>query len=686
MKKAISFVLALIIIAYFSVDKFNLEQDLLSALDASFPEESKLFRNFQADRFSKNKIFIELQHHGISEQELEYELSQSKYFPTKFIALNSLDRIKIKQLIPYFNDILDKLEQANFVEKRFNTIRDLVYTPGSSSYLKNLDQDPLGMAELVVESFMKSSSFYKGRKVLIFERKGPLDFNDIQKVESYLKQFNPKGNWTGADFFALANYTIIKRDILFCSIASLVFGLLIFYYLCPSISLLAILIVGTSVSYVFGLLAVSLFYSFIFTIVLTFTSTFVGFNNEYLIHFSGIKEHSWKALVGLGSAIGTTLIGFLILLFSRNPIISQIGVVSIAGMIGFLSFLFLFQNKLKKIEFRKISLPYIKISSKFLVVLWTIILPIILLSSHLNFATNIEEFRFAPQDLEKRTENLNRNLENLNIANLYAIPTKSGEIFKTFDSFRSKDMGFHPLNLFKDLAPAQLLQLSRKLNVQTQKLDDMLKKSEITLKLGSKAYHFSSLKVENYLDLWSEFTIDWLLKGEKQRLFLTLSQPKYLPEGAVPLFPKGFYNWILTTLQGELIVFFLIGLLVMAFYLVPWQRDFMKILYIFTPLFLSFAVMILYVQWFERSINIIHTMGFSLVIALSLDYSAILVSSRHAIVDLSKVIITGLMALSSFSVLIFADHPVIHDLGITVTIGTTTSLIFCLFFRLEVES
>jgi len=80
-------------------------------------------------------------------------------------------------------------------------------------------------------------------------------------------------------------------------------------------------------------------------------------------------------------------------------------------------------------------------------------------------------------------------------------------------------------------------------------------------------------------------------------------------------------------------------------------------------------------------VNIIHVMGWSLVIALAIDYTAVAVSSDHAPAETSKVLLTGLSTLATFGVLAFARHPVLRDLGFTVLLGCGLSLLLALFVR-----
>jgi hypothetical protein len=198
---------------------------------------------------------------------------------------------------------------------------------------------------------------------------------------------------------------------------------------------------------------------------------------------------------------------------------------------------------------------------------------------------------------------------------------------------------------------------------------------------------FGALDAWAYLERIDSFSpVRWSQRAGEQRFVMASVKRGWaasLPPEVVPVTPRRYYNTLLTGLSRELGWLFLAGLAVMAVYLASLQRSALRVLYVFAPLPLAGFAFSLYCRLAGTTLNIIHVMGFSLVIALAMDYTAVAVSSDHAPAEVSKVILTGLSTLATFGVLILARHPVLRDLGVTVVLGCGISLAFALCIRIE---
>jgi predicted exporter len=159
--------------------------------------------------------------------------------------------------------------------------------------------------------------------------------------------------------------------------------------------------------------------------------------------------------------------------------------------------------------------------------------------------------------------------------------------------------------------------------------------------------------------------------------------PDLAARGIVPLGPRTHYDELLTALSRQLGWLFLAGFAAMAAYLAWLQRDAARILYVFAPVLAVAAAFSAWSRLTGTPLTIVHFMGFSLVIAVAMDYTAVAVSSGHGPVELSKVLLTGLSAVGTFGVLALARHPVLRSLGATVVAGALPSLLFALVVRLR---
>ena len=154
------------------------------------------------------------------------------------------------------------------------------------------------------------------------------------------------------------------------------------------------------------------------------------------------------------------------------------------------------------------------------------------------------------------------------------------------------------------------------------------------------------------------------------------------PGDAIALSPRFYYDELLSSFARELGWLFVGGIGLMVVYVAALQRSVARVLYVFAPLFIAGLAFAVYARWAGSTVNIVHVMGFSLVIALATDYTAVPVATDHAPPETTKVLLTGISTLATFGVLLLARHPVLRELGATVAIGCAASLTFALLFRL----
>jgi len=150
----------------------------------------------------------------------------------------------------------------------------------------------------------------------------------------------------------------------------------------------------------------------------------------------------------------------------------------------------------------------------------------------------------------------------------------------------------------------------------------------------------------------------------------------------MPMTPQHHFDLLLTALSRELGWLFLAGFVAMAVYLTFLQRSAARVLYVFAPLFPSALVLAVLLRASGGTLTIIHFVGFSLIIAVAVDYTAVAVSTDHGHPEMTKILLTGLSTLATFGVLVLARHPVMRDLGLTTVIGCVISLLFVLFVKL----
>jgi hypothetical protein len=564
--------------------------------------------------------------------------------------------------------------------------------PGADVALREVESDPLGLAPALAARLAGSATVPGGGLLQVYRSPKPLNYERVGPAYDMLISLSPRVHFIGGDFFAFENYRAVKRDILLCSALTLALNLLVFFLFTKRWALLGLLFLGSVVSYLTGLAVLRVFYAQVFALVLAYTSTFVGFNNESLVHLAGIEPHQRKrSLLGVWSAIGTTVIGFLVLLAGRSTMIRQMALASLGGMAGFLLFLVPFRSTLAGMRFRRVTWPKLTIRPWTLGGICVACAAAVALLGIPEIATRVEGFRFQTPALDRQAAHFSRSLDALALENVVAVAAPGDPIdaLRSLSSAGFVDLARHPLAKWRtESEQEETLRLVRDRYADAAaRLSRHLSESGLRLDLAVQPYAaLRTIGAWDFLDRLGKLgPVRWTDSVDGRRYVMAGLRPgvstRSVP-GAISVSPRSYYDELLTSFSRELGWLFLVGLALMAIYLVALQRSAARVLYVFAPLFVAALAFAAYARLVGSTLHIVHFMGFSLVIALAIDYTAVAVSSNHGEVELSKILLTGLSTMATFGVLVLARHPVLRELGATVAIGCGVSLAFALFFRL----
>ena len=677
--------------AWFGLKDLAIEQDILRALSPLDASLGEVFRYFEKSGIYKDKLFLvkerELDEPNAGElSELLVKAGYERYMPPLF-AGGDISRLAL--LYPFFfAEDVAYLLHADYLDLRADEIAQALELPGGGSLFTS--KDPLGLAGESLRFLGKRLKGPLGQSaVAIYQRKGPLDYARVGDLYDFLLKQREKMHFLGGDLFAMENYRAIQEDIQWVVWVSLVLNLALFFWFCPHPRLLLFFAAGTFVSYVCGIGVLRLFYPYVYALVLVFTSTFVGFNNEYLVHFSGINRVDLgRTLLGLGSAIGTTLIGFIVLLFAQNPIIKQIALVSLGGMLGFVLLMASYQGTLSKVTYRTFNLPHIMLKKSSLFGCWAVLIVLLGWFGHAGFHTDINDFRFTSPELSQQSAFFSKILDGYSMGSMVALPCGPEDFSSCFDralAAGANPLAFHPMALYRN--KAQQLEIAQKIALAQRKAA-----GELTKRLEQRgvfvvfdppgAQGYAPLDAQGFLALFNDISFFPFSYTEGGHAYLFVAQGKGVIPGAVPMSPQLYYNRVLTELQDNMAWLFGAGLLAMLVYLLPLQRKLINIMYIYLPLGVALLVL-LAITRLQGGINFIHITGLALLIAITLDYSCILISNRFIPLQQSKVVLTGLSSVLTFGLLAFCRHPVMRDLGLTVGIGSAVALAVAVFTRVE---
>ncbi len=673
-----------------------IEHDPIRALSHPNPFRAALFSHYQRASVFRERVFVEDGHLGDPERaRLREELRTAGYQEIPVVNRPAVDTVF--RLAPLLDSsAVGALLGEAAIEKRAQEAVSVAMLPGGDAYLREIEADPLGLGPAVEARVVGSARTGDTGVVRAYRAPRPVDYERIGTLYDLLVSLSPSVHFIGGDFFAVENYRAIRHDILVCSVASLALNLAIFFLFTRKWALLGLLLLGSLISYLVGLLALRAFYAEVYAIVLAYTSTFVTFNNEALVYLSGIDVARRRGqLVGIWSAIGTTLVGFLVLLMGRSVMVRQMALASIGGMLGFLLFLVPYRSTLAGIRIRAVALPSVTVRPRVVAALCVLSLAGVLAMGVPPVATRIDTFRFSTPVLDAQVEHFSRRLAALSLEDVVALPLSPGgdpwDALRPLAAKGTIDLSSHPLARWRP--PEEQRDALRTLRDgypgAVARLAARLARNGLVVRpADSLPGAVQPIGAWEYLDLLGSVgPVRWTASVEGTRFVMagvSRSAPAELPAEVIPVSPRRYYEGLLASLSRELARLFLAGVVVMAAYLAVLQRSAARVLYVLAPLFLSALAFAAYARFSGSSIDIVQVMAFSLIIALATDYTSVVVSTGHARPEQAKILLTGSSTLASFGILWSAQHPVLRELGSTVALGCAASLAFALFVRLPV--
>lgn len=675
-------------------DQVVLEDDPMRSLVHTNPQVAQLFERYHEWSFFRGKVFLDTS--KLDEPEaagLAELLRETGYTPISLFQRPSPEQVfqLASQLPP---ERITELTSEEALSARAQEALAMALLPGGGAALSEIERDPLGLGpavfrELTAALGVGSKADDGGAALRVFRSPTPLRYDDVGRLYDRLVALGDKVRFIGGDFYSYENYLAVQRDIVFCSVLTLILNLLLFWFFTRRWMPLVLLGVGSVISYEAGLAALGLAYDKVFTLVLAFTSTFVGFNNEYLVHLAGIDQgHKRKSLLAVWSAIGTTFLGFIVLLLGRSIIVRQMALASLGGMAGFLVFLLIFRTDLAAVRIRTYRWPKLKISRRTLAVLaGSAGLLLLLAMTRTTVQTRIEVFRFESPVLERQSRDFGALLGGLNLDRVFAVKSDA-EPLETLARLRTAGVlagQGHPLQAHRSAEEqgTTLAALSATYSASVDRLGALLREAGLELRLARQLPgDLQPLSPWQFLDLLGTIApIKWAAEVGGERYLFVPVRPDAAPEksGLVPMSPQHYFDELLSGLSRELGGLFALGVVAMVAFLALLLRSPAKLAYALTPLALSAAAILAITALRGGGLNIIHFVGFALVIALATDYGSVAISTDHHELEMAKILLTSLSTMATFGVLLFARHPVLKDLGMTVSVGCLISSLIALF-------
>ncbi|MDR0965968.1 MAG: hypothetical protein LBM75_05640 [Myxococcales bacterium] len=686
-------------------NRFVLDDDPIRSLRAQGGPAAELFDRYHEKSVFDGKVFLEVS--ALTEAEIaaiQAQMDAIGYTPTKLFQPPTPSQMTA--FLPLLSlKELDAALSDEAIDARVSQALSLAVMPGGGAFLGQMEQDPFGLGMVFLKQMLGALGFSPATastaRILAYESPSATNYEAVGELYAALTALGDRVHFIGADFYAYESYRDAQRDIVLCTVLSTIVNLLLFLFFTRRLGPMFLLLVGSAVSYLSGVLLVGLFYERVFAVVLAFASTFVGFNNEYLVHLSALPQGSGKkSLLGVWSAVGTTLLGFVVLLLGQSVIVRQMALASLGGMAGFLVVLFIFRKQLGEIRYRTFTWPKAVIGKKALVGVAALALLAIALLPKPRIATDVKDFRTESPLLEAQERYFMGKLGESNLGQVMAIPIDGERLTEQVEALESAgriDLRAHPLRAWRgiDEQTASIARLTSRASEALARLSAKLDEAGLALEFDAvRVTDLHPLTAFDFLEALNHLApAKWVDEVRGQKFLFASAGKASLADSdsdrtiaLTPMTPKAHFDEMLTGLSRELAILFAFGLFAMCVYLVVLHRRPLRVLYVFVPLLLIGAVF-LALGWIggDSQLTIIHFVGLALVIALATDYASVAMSVEHHEVELSKILITSLSTLGTFGVLLLARNPVIGVLGYTVTLACLVAAPFALFVMLPKE-
>lgn len=249
------------------------------------------------------------------------------------------------------------------------------FMPFTVSSLENLDRDPFLLVESRAQEFIeqtlrKGTSLSPRSGVLWTEHEGlhyvlvtaelenagnlshssvPVIYalqNSLADADPGLRFYN-----SGVQFHSYESASRTQREITIIATVSLLFIALLLLLVFRSIRVFLLALFSIAAASATAFCITSLFFGRIHLLTISFGTSLIGVSIDYILHYNAAAHfHNRKkrgvspaVLAQIALGLSTTVISYSILVFSQFPILKQMAVFSVSGLISvFLSVVFLF--------------------------------------------------------------------------------------------------------------------------------------------------------------------------------------------------------------------------------------------------------------------------------------------------------------------------------------------------------
>jgi len=609
--------------------------------------------------------------------------------------------------------------------------------------LKSIGLKKLAFLNIIPNVRLQDNHFIDadGKNVLLIAETD-VDITDAGSAEKMLDQLNvlagdilPQNieiSVLSAHSYTVANAGRIKKDLFVVLSLATLFILILYIIFLRSWKAFLIYFISIS-SFSLALVSVSLLYKTVSAITIGFGSVLLGLSDDLSIQVyfalrtvkardkhadpSGIMAEVSRPVLFAGL---TTLVAFFVLIFSDLPGQRQLAVFSTIGVLSSLAMALILLPHLMQISFREKYTPDIRLKKRavahplMIIGIWIIFLTICAWQGrNIRFNGDLNALNFIPKELHDVELEIKKTWGDFRShAMLFSEGDNIESALETNDNlFRrlsqnAKDKGI--ISLAPILPSLKTQQSNRKgwNDFWSDRKDwarQLLEKEGKGLGFSGNAFDpfFLNLSespppvlAEDISVLGMKEILDsMIIRSDNKVSVLTLVPDTSEMKGliardkdrlpSVRFVSQTHFSEMIRKAIGHDFIRFIIGAFFLTvFLLVLLFRDTKKVLLSLIPVVTGMIFMFGVMSWLKISFNIFNIISTILIIGLGVDYGIFMVckcSENYEHDTETAVLLGGLSTITGIGALIFAKHPALHSIGITVLLGIGAAIPSAMF-------
>ena len=616
------------------------------------------------------------------------------------VANVSMDKI-VEFLVAHHNSFLTKEDAELLQNKNYDRVVKNSEQKLFNSWfplLVPITKDPFLLLSNYVQGISKPNLKWGEKDGVIWQREGGFDYTflnvnlPIKNVDELIVKVNLLNkivdevsfdmpveiSMSGAPLHTVRTYSKCNNQILFFSILSFVVVLMLTYSLFHNVKIEFSIGFNLMVAFMSGCIALLLFFDKLHFLTFAFGTSLIGICIDYSYHyfFSLIEKDYKRVMKNIFYSFATTVLSFTPLLFSSLPLLKQIAVFTIGGLIG--TYVLLLVSGDKTLNLRNVKLLSVKSFSNWVrITLFCFCLMIITVGFCFVKFDNSPKYLYKPSAQLLKAEMSFVKLNGPSFSNFLIIKGRDLQSVLETEERIKQNYKFFSLS---EILPSLKMQKQRQGLIADlfKNRADMIKE---ILELDEKPMFEKTdlITVSSFKKLFRESLFNQFIFSDNGMVLSVIPLTEKInvsEENVFVVNPQAQITEQLNHYTSE--GYFYLGVSFISlfiFLLLVYKR---KALMYILPSFMGVSLTVAVLSICGYAITFFHLLSLFIVVGLSMDYT-IFHFDKDNKDKLRPVLYSFLTSFISFGILSFVDFYLIQAMGLTIFLGLGFSYALSLF-------